>query len=333
MVRVITPGTITDTAVPGAAPQQLLCSPRTPPPPRAGVALRGRVAPETSGPARSRGRAAGAARGRARATARPRSSSRERAIAGRGCRAWGPTGVPSRAWTAGPSSRAAARDLCEHFRVATLEALRRGRVTAGRAAPRRRHARATCSETQGRRSAHLTRIQRLKTGECMLLDRDARSPPSSCSQRCRAGTREARCSASLDGTRTAMGGAPAPAVDARPLLDPRGILVQPGRGRRPGLRRPGGPSRPARAPAKACRRPRAAHEPRGPGRGPRRAISSRSGGFAGPPARDRGVLGVPSEAPVLRERCAEVLDSCSGRSESPRRGPSRRAAATLRRAA
>lgn len=82
---------------------------------------------------------------------------------------WAPAGVPLTRVEGGAFGARAAREVLEaHFRGASLDALGVGALTAGLQAAGA--ALAYLRETQGESLAHLTRIQRLVTGEAMLLD-------------------------------------------------------------------------------------------------------------------------------------------------------------------
>ena len=69
------------------------------------------------------------------------------------------------------SARRAAADLCAHFGVATLDAFGVGDLTAGLSAAAA--ALAYVRATQGERLGHLTRLSRLIAGDCMTLDETA----------------------------------------------------------------------------------------------------------------------------------------------------------------
>src|SRR6185503_17506515 len=82
---------------------------------------------------------------------------------------WAPAGVPVTRVDGGAFGARAARETVEaHFRGAGVDALGVGSLTAGLQAAGA--ALAYLRETQGESLAHLTRIQRLVTGEAMLLD-------------------------------------------------------------------------------------------------------------------------------------------------------------------
>ncbi len=173
VVRVITPGTITDTQFLDGAAQQL--------PARRARDRRPRSAsrswtspPATSGWARSRARGRGSSR--SRSCAAPRSSCSRRARTPRGSRAGSPAGVPVTRVDGGAFGARAARDMLEsHFRGASLDALGVGALTAGLQAAGA--ALAYLRETQGESLAHLTRIQRLVTGEAHAARSDRGGHP------------------------------------------------------------------------------------------------------------------------------------------------------------
>ncbi|HEY7436843.1 MAG TPA: DNA mismatch repair protein MutS [Methylomirabilota bacterium] len=134
---------------------------------------------------------------------------------------WAPAGVPVTRVDGGAFGARAARDVLEsHFRGASLDALGVGALTAGLQA-----AGATLAylrETQGESLAHLTRIQRLVTGEAMLLDPTAVATLELFET---AQERTARGSlfATLDATTTPMGARLLRQWMLRPLLDREAI--------------------------------------------------------------------------------------------------------------
>jgi DNA mismatch repair protein MutS len=134
---------------------------------------------------------------------------------------WAPPGVPLTRVEGGAFGARAARDVLEaQFRGAGLDALGVGALTAGLQAAGA--ALGYLRETQGESLAHLTRIQRLVTGEAMLLD------PTAVATLELFETVQERSSkgslfATLDATVTPMGARLLRQWLLRPLLDREGI--------------------------------------------------------------------------------------------------------------
>jgi DNA mismatch repair protein MutS len=134
---------------------------------------------------------------------------------------WAPAGIPLTRVDGGAFGARAARETLEsHFRGASLDALGVGALTAGLQAAGA--ALAYLRETQGESLAHLTRIQRLVTGEAMLLDPAAVATLELFET---AQERAVRGSlfATLDATTTPMGARLLRQWMLRPLLDPEAI--------------------------------------------------------------------------------------------------------------
>jgi DNA mismatch repair protein MutS len=134
---------------------------------------------------------------------------------------WAPAGVPLTRVAGGAFGPGAARATLEaHFRGATLDGVGLGGLTAGLQAAGA--ALAYLRETQGDALAHLTRIQRLGTGEAMLLDPTAVATLELFET---VQERSARGSlfATLDATITPMGARLLRQWMLRPLLDREAI--------------------------------------------------------------------------------------------------------------
>jgi DNA mismatch repair protein MutS len=135
---------------------------------------------------------------------------------------WVPAGVPVTRVDGGAFGPRAARDMLEsHFRGASLVALGVGSLTAGLQAAGA--ALAYLRETQGESLAHLTRIQRLVTGEAMLLDPTAVATLE-LFETVQERTTRGSLFATLDATTTPMGARLLRQWMLRPLLDREGIL-------------------------------------------------------------------------------------------------------------
>jgi DNA mismatch repair protein MutS len=130
---------------------------------------------------------------------------------------WAPAGVPVTRVEGGAfGARAARATLESHFRGASLDALGVSALTAGLQAAGA--ALAYLRETQGDALAHLARIQRLVTGEAMLLDPTAVATLElfeTAQERSARGT----LFATLDATTTPMGARLLRQWMLRPLLD------------------------------------------------------------------------------------------------------------------
>ena len=134
---------------------------------------------------------------------------------------WVPTGVPVTRVDGGAFGARAARDMLEsHFRGASLDALGVGALTAGLQAAGA--ALAYLRETQGESLAHLTRIQRLVTGEAMLLDPTAVATLE-LFETAQERTTRGSLFATLDATSTPMGARLLRQWMLRPLLDREAI--------------------------------------------------------------------------------------------------------------
>jgi DNA mismatch repair protein MutS len=134
---------------------------------------------------------------------------------------WAPAGIPITRVDGGAFGARAAREVLEaHFRGASLDGLGVGALTAGLQAAGA--ALAYLRETQGESLAHLARIQRLLTGEAMLLDPTAVATLELFET---AQERTARGSlfATLDATTTPMGARLLRQWVLRPLLDREAI--------------------------------------------------------------------------------------------------------------
>ena len=126
------------------------------------------------------------------------------------------------AWVARWVPAVHARDMLEsHFRGASLDALGVGALTAGLQAAGA--ALAYLRETQGESLAHLTRIQRLVTGEAMLLDPTAVATLE-LFETAQERTTRGSLFATLDATTTPMGARLLRQWMLRPLLDREAIL-------------------------------------------------------------------------------------------------------------
>jgi DNA mismatch repair protein MutS len=213
VVRVITPGTITDTQfLDGARNNFLLAAHATPS--AAGVAL---VDVSTGDFWVGEEPGAGDALLEAAALRRPAEILLASGADGAWVARWAPPGVPvTRVDGAAFGARAAREMLESHFRGASLDALGVGALTAGLQAAGA--ALAYLRETQGDSLAHLTRIQRLVSGEAMLLDATAVATLELFET---AQERTARGSlfATLDATTTPMGARLLRQWMLRPLLD------------------------------------------------------------------------------------------------------------------
>jgi len=135
---------------------------------------------------------------------------------------WVPAGVPVTRVDGGAFGVRAARDMLEsHFRGAGLDALGVGALTAGLQAAGA--ALAYLRETQGESLAHLTRIQRLVTGEAMLLDPTAVATLE-LFETAQERTTRGSLFATLDATGTPMGARLLRQWMLRPLLDREAIV-------------------------------------------------------------------------------------------------------------
>ncbi|HEX9749548.1 MAG TPA: DNA mismatch repair protein MutS [Methylomirabilota bacterium] len=134
---------------------------------------------------------------------------------------WAPAGVPVTRVDGGAfGARAARATLESHFRGAGLDALGVGALTAGLQAAGA--ALAYLRETQGESLAHLTRIQRLVTGEAMLLDPTAVATLE-LFETAQERTTRGSLFATLDATTTPMGARLLRQWMLRPLLDREAI--------------------------------------------------------------------------------------------------------------
>jgi DNA mismatch repair protein MutS len=135
---------------------------------------------------------------------------------------WVPAGVPVTRVDGGAFGTRAARDMLEsHFRGGGLDALGIGGLTAGLQAAGA--ALAYLRETQGESLAHLTRIQRLVTGEAMLLDPTAVATLE-LFETAQERTTRGSLFATLDATGTPMGARLLRQWMLRPLLDREAIV-------------------------------------------------------------------------------------------------------------
>jgi len=135
---------------------------------------------------------------------------------------WAPPGVPLTRVDGGAFGARAAREVLEaHFRGASLDGLGVGGLTAGLQAAGA--AVAYVRETQGDSLAHLTRVQRLVTGEAMLLDPTAVATLE-LFETTQERTAKGSLFATLDSTSTPMGARLLRQWMLRPLLDREGIL-------------------------------------------------------------------------------------------------------------
>ncbi|MGH7398537.1 MAG: DNA mismatch repair protein MutS, partial [Candidatus Rokuibacteriota bacterium] len=120
----------------------------------------------------------------------------------------------------GFAARAARETIESHFRGATADALGLGALTAGLQAAGA--ALAYLRETQGESLAHLTRVQRLVSGEAMLLDPTAVATLE-LFETVQERTPRGSLFATLDATTTPMGARLLRQWLLRPLLDPAAI--------------------------------------------------------------------------------------------------------------
>jgi DNA mismatch repair protein MutS len=135
---------------------------------------------------------------------------------------WAPPGIPLTRVDGGAFGARAAREVLEaHFRGASLDGLGVGGLTAGLQAAGA--AVAYVRETQGDSLAHLTRVQRLVTGEAMLLDPTAVGTLE-LFETAQERTTKGSLFATLDSTSTPMGARLLRQWMLRPLLDREGIL-------------------------------------------------------------------------------------------------------------
>jgi len=135
---------------------------------------------------------------------------------------WAPAGVPVTRVDGGAFGARAAREMLEsHFRGASLDVLGVGALTAGLQAAGA--ALAYLRETQGESLAHLTRIQRLVTGEAMLLDPTAVATLE-LFETAQERTSRGSLFATLDATTTPMGARLLRQWMLRPLLDREAIV-------------------------------------------------------------------------------------------------------------
>jgi len=218
VVRVITPGTITDTQfLDGARNNFLLAAHATAS--AAGVAL---VDISTGDFWVGEEPGAGEALLEAALLRRPAeillAHSAEPAWAAR----WAPAGTPVTRVDGGAFGARVAREILEqHFRGASLDALGVGGLTAGLQAAGA--ALAYLRETQGESLAHLSRIQRLATGEAMLLDPTAVATLE-LFETSQERTAKGSLFATLDATATPMGARLLRQWMLRPLLDRDAIV-------------------------------------------------------------------------------------------------------------
>ncbi|MGH7317254.1 MAG: DNA mismatch repair protein MutS, partial [Candidatus Rokuibacteriota bacterium] len=134
---------------------------------------------------------------------------------------WAPVGIPITRVDGGAFAARAARETIEsHFREASLDALGVGALTAGLQAAGA--ALAYLHETQGESLTHLTRIQRLASGEAMLLDPTAVATLE-LFETAQERTTRGSLFATLDATTTPMGARLLRQWVLRPLLDPAAI--------------------------------------------------------------------------------------------------------------
>ncbi len=134
---------------------------------------------------------------------------------------WAPAGIPLTRVDGGAFSARAAREVLEaHFRGASFDATGLGALTAGLQAAGA--ALAYLRETQGESLAHLTRIQRLITGEAMLLDPTAVATLE-LFETAQERTVKGSLFATLDATTTPMGARLLRQWVLRPLLDREAI--------------------------------------------------------------------------------------------------------------
>ncbi|HEY7652844.1 MAG TPA: DNA mismatch repair protein MutS [Methylomirabilota bacterium] len=134
---------------------------------------------------------------------------------------WAPAGIPLTRVDGGAFGMRAAREVLEaHFRGASLDGLGVGTLTAGLQAAGA--ALAYLRETQGESLAHLTRIQRLHTGEAMLLDPIAVATLE-LFETAQERTVRGSLFATLDATTTPMGARLLRQWVLRPLLDREAI--------------------------------------------------------------------------------------------------------------
>jgi len=134
---------------------------------------------------------------------------------------WAPAGVPLTRVDGGAFGARAAREVLEaHFGGASLDALGVGGLTAGLQAAGA--ALAYLRETQGESLAHLTRIQRLVSGEAMLLDPTAVATLE-LFETAQERTVRGSLFATLDATTTPMGARLLRQWMLRPLLDREAI--------------------------------------------------------------------------------------------------------------
>ncbi len=135
---------------------------------------------------------------------------------------WAPPGIPLTRVDGGAFGARAAREVLEaHFKGASLDGLGVGGLTAGLQAAGA--AVAYVRETQGDSLAHLTRVQRLVTGEAMLLDPTAVATLE-LFETAQERTAKGSLLATLDSTGTPMGARLLRQWMLRPLLDREGIL-------------------------------------------------------------------------------------------------------------
>ena len=317
VVRVITPGTITDTQfLDGARNNFLLAAHATASAVgrRAGRRLDRRLLGRRGGEPRAR------PCWRPRCCAAPPRSCWPRARMRRGWPAGYRPGIPVTRVDGGAFGARAAREVLEaHFRGRALHGLGVAALTAGLQAAGA--AVAYVRETQGDSLAHLSRVQRLVTGEAMLLDPTAvatlelfETRPGA--HRPRLALRHARYHRDPDGRPAA------PPVDAAATARSRGDPPAAGGGGGP-RRGSGGPGSLATAPG-GGRGPRAPDQPGRAGGGPR----ARPGGPAGLPGSAAGARGGAGRARRPAPRHARRGDHPAPRpSETTRRGARGRAAA------
>jgi len=135
---------------------------------------------------------------------------------------WAPPGIPVTRVDGGAFGVRAAREVLEaHFGGTSLDGLGMGALTAGLQAAGA--ALAYVRETQGESLAHLTRVQRLVTGEAMLLDPTAVATLE-LFETAQERTAKGSLFATLDGTTTPMGARLLRQWMLRPLLDREAIL-------------------------------------------------------------------------------------------------------------
>ena len=310
VVRVITPGTITDTQfLDGAANNFLLAA--------AIARRRARSAwpsstcpPATSGWARRPGAGDGAARGRAAAAARrapacARDARRARVVA----RRVDALGVPVTTGEPGVASRRGprARRSSPTSGAPALDAFGVGAHDGGPAGGGRR-----ARLPRARRRASRSRTSRGSSGSCPAMRCSStrpRSPRSSCSRRAHERSSRGSLVGALDATAHAHGRAPAPPVAAAPAARPRGHRARARRRWRPSSTHPAARDGPA---PRACA-----------------AWATSSGSPAAPPSASAHARDLVGAARLPRPRCRRCartsarLGGAAPRRRWPRTSPRR----------